>query len=59
MDLSFVEPFIAIRDIWFLGLNTGNSLAQGWLNNDYLDFHLDFLKQSSEKIGATKLGDGY
>ncbi len=50
LDLSLIEPFVAIRDIWFFGLNTGNSLAQGWLNDDYFDLHLNLLKQSSEII---------
>ncbi|NEZ61457.1 hypothetical protein D0962_01480 [Leptolyngbyaceae cyanobacterium CCMR0082] len=52
LDLSLIEPFIAIRDIWFFGLNTGNSLAQDWLNDDYINFHLNFLKQISEKISS-------
>lgn len=52
LDLNLIEPFIAMRDIWFFGLNTGNSLAQSWLNDDYINFHLNFLKQISAKIGS-------
>ena len=55
LDLIMIEPFMAIRDIWFFGLNTGNSLAQGWLNDDYIDIHMTFLRAIGEKIetGAT------
>lgn len=49
LDVSMVETFMAIRDIWFFGLNTGNSLAQGWLNDRYMDIHLNFLRALSDE----------
>lgn len=54
LDLSLVETFVGIRDIWYFGLNTGSSLAQGWLNDRYVDFHLDFLKGVGETIDSAK-----
>lgn len=50
LDLELIKPFMAIRDIWFFGLNTGNSLAQGWLNDDYMDIHMEFLRELSEEL---------
>ncbi|ESA35680.1 aminoglycoside phosphotransferase [Leptolyngbya sp. Heron Island J] len=50
LDLNLIEPFIAMRDIWFFGLNASNSLAQGQLNDCYFDLHLNFLKQISKQL---------
>ncbi|NEQ53984.1 MAG: phosphotransferase [Leptolyngbya sp. SIO3F4] len=54
LDLSLIEPFVVMRDIWFFGLNTGNVLAQGQLNDNYIDLHIHFLKSVSEKIDSVK-----
>ncbi|MEA5466245.1 phosphotransferase enzyme family protein [Leptothoe sp. PORK10 BA2] len=53
VDLSLVEPFVAMRDIWYFGLNTANSLAKGRLNDGYIDVHMDFLRDVAGKIKAT------
>ncbi|MEO0395920.1 MAG: phosphotransferase [Cyanobacteria bacterium P01_A01_bin.137] len=50
LDLDLIEVFVGIRDIWFFGLNTKNSLAQGWLNDRYIDLHMGFLKGVAERI---------
>lgn len=52
LDLSLIEPFIAIRDIWLLGVHAENAqdFAKGRLNDRYMDFHINFLRQVSETI---------
>ncbi|MEL6230388.1 MAG: phosphotransferase [Cyanobacteria bacterium J06627_3] len=50
LDLGLIEVFVGIRDIWFFGLNTKNSLAQGWLNDGYIDLHMGVLKGVAEKL---------
>lgn len=52
LDLSLIEPFVAIRDIWLLGVHAENArdFAKGRLNDRYMDFHLDFLRKISETI---------
>ncbi|MEM9807570.1 MAG: phosphotransferase [Cyanobacteria bacterium P01_D01_bin.56] len=50
LDISLVETFMAVRDIWFFGLSTANSLARGWLDDSYIDIHINFLKCISEEI---------
>lgn len=49
-DLNLIEPFMVIRDIWFFGLNAGNSLAQASLNDAYINIHLNFLKQTAQNL---------
>lgn len=53
LDLSLIEPFIAIRDIWLLGVHAENArdFSKGRLNDQYMDFHLNFLRKVSEAIG--------
>ena len=50
LDLGLIEAFVGIRDIWFFGLNTKNSLAQGWLNDGYIDLHMGLLKGVAERL---------
>ncbi|MGD1857322.1 MAG: phosphotransferase enzyme family protein [Leptolyngbyaceae cyanobacterium] len=52
MSITLIEPFIAIRDIWYFGLNTGYSLAQGWLDDRYIDIHIDFLKDVAKRLDS-------
>lgn len=52
IELSYIEVFVAIRDLWLFGLHTGNSkyLAKGWINNSYIDRRISFLKDASDRI---------
>ncbi|MBE9066793.1 phosphotransferase [Leptolyngbya cf. ectocarpi LEGE 11479] len=52
LDLSLMEPFIAIRDVWLLGVHAENApdFAKGRLNDRHMDFHINFLRQVSEAI---------
>ena len=54
LNLSLVESFVAIRNIWFLALQVGNAndFAKGWINEAYIDSHIKFLKEASRKIDA-------
>ncbi|NOT84369.1 MAG: phosphotransferase [Methylococcaceae bacterium] len=54
LDLSFVESFVAIRDIWLMGLHMGNAndLAKGWIDEAYVDERMKFLREASEIINA-------
>ena len=51
-DLCNIEVLVAIRDLWHLGLHTGNTkdLAKGWIDEAYLDRRMSFLKDASERI---------
>ena len=59
LDLSNIELLVAVRDLWHLGLHTGNTkdLAKGWINEAYLDRRMSFLRDVSERIDAQASGD--
>jgi Ser/Thr protein kinase RdoA (MazF antagonist) len=46
-DLKLTNAFIAIRTVWLMGLHMGNAndFGKGWINNQYLDRQLKFLKK--------------
>ncbi|MCQ6563278.1 phosphotransferase [Paenibacillus mendelii] len=45
-DLEAVPVFIAIREIWLMGLHTGNAPVWGaWQNDHYYDINLKFLRE--------------
>lgn len=51
-ELSAVPIFVAIRDIWLMGLHTGNAPIWGaWQNDHYFDEHLKFLRNWCEVQG--------
>ncbi|MDQ0111173.1 phosphotransferase [Paenibacillus harenae] len=44
-DLDAIPSFVAIRQLWLLGLHTGNSAVWGaWQDDNYFDGKLKFLK---------------
>lgn len=45
-DLKAIPIFVAIREIWLMGLHTGNShiWSCGWQNDDYFNTNLQFLR---------------
>lgn len=51
-DLKLIEPYIAIRDIWLLGVHIDNApdMSYGWLNDKYIDKRFEFLKDVFEEI---------
>ncbi|UVI29187.1 phosphotransferase enzyme family protein [Paenibacillus spongiae] len=45
-DLEAIPAFIAIREIWLMGLHTGNAQVWGaWQNDHYFDTNLKFLRE--------------
>ena len=52
LNLNLIESFVAIRDIWLIALHIGNSddLSKGWINEDYIDRHMKFLRDAAEII---------
>lgn len=57
-DLSYVESFVAMRDLWLFGLHADNTrdLAKGWMNEAYIDRRINFLRDASEKINGNGVG---
>jgi Ser/Thr protein kinase RdoA (MazF antagonist) len=49
-DLRAIPVFVAIREIWLMGLHTGNSQiwGAGWLDDHYFDTNLQFLRNWCE-----------
>ncbi|AOZ94445.1 phosphotransferase enzyme family protein [Paenibacillus crassostreae] len=49
-DLQAIPLFIAIREIWLMGLHTGSShiWGNGWQNDHYFDTNLQFLRDWCE-----------
>lgn len=49
-DLKAIPIFVAIREIWLMGLHTGSShvWGGGWQNDDYFDTNLKFLRNWCE-----------
>ena len=49
-DLRIVDTFVAIREIWLMGLLLGNSddFSKGWIYNSYLDRSIKFLKETAK-----------
>ncbi|WP_282942778.1 phosphotransferase [Paenibacillus sp. RC67] len=49
-DLEVVPTFVAIREIWLMGLHTGNSKIWGaWQNDHYFNKNLQFLREWCEE----------
>lgn len=46
-DLALIDPYVAIREIWLLGVHIDNAphMAYGWLNDKYIDKRLVFLSR--------------
>jgi Ser/Thr protein kinase RdoA (MazF antagonist) len=45
-DIKAITLFVAIREIWLMGLHTGNShIWGGWQNDQYFDNRLQFLRR--------------
>lgn len=46
-DLALINPYIAIRDIWLLGVHIDDAryMGYGWLNDKYIDQRLEFLRK--------------
>ncbi|QSF46422.1 phosphotransferase [Paenibacillus tianjinensis] len=49
-DLKAIPLFVAIREIWLMGLHTGNAevWGGGWQNDHYFDTNLQFLRNWCE-----------
>lgn len=43
-DLALIDGLVAIRHIWLMGLHIDIAVAKGWLNEDYFDQKMDFLR---------------
>lgn len=54
-NLTLIEPYIAIRDIWLLGLHIDDAqdMSIGWLNDKYIDKRMELLKNVVGSIAAT------
>lgn len=51
-ELSAIPLFVAIRDIWLMGLHTGNAPIWGaWQNDHYFNEHIKFLRNWCEAQG--------
>jgi len=48
-DLRLVDTFVAIREIWLMGLLLGNSddFSKEWMYNTYLDKSITFLRKTA------------
>ncbi|MBB3110177.1 Ser/Thr protein kinase RdoA (MazF antagonist) [Paenibacillus phyllosphaerae] len=56
-DLQAIPVFVAIRDIWLMGLHTGNAPIWGhWQNDAYFDRHLAFLRDWCAHQGIVDKG---
>ena len=51
VTLKLTTAFMAIRDIWLMGLHMGNATDFGrdWLDDDYIDRRIKFLKAIEEE----------
>ncbi|MDB5084231.1 MAG: hypothetical protein JWN30_1117 [Bacilli bacterium] len=49
-DLKAIPMFVAVREIWLMGLHTGNSHIWGssWLDDNYFNKNLQFLRNWSD-----------
>ena len=54
IDLKLTTTFLAIRNIWLMGLHMGNAkdFGRGWLDDTYIDRHINFLKAIEEEYFA-------
>lgn len=51
-DIKAIPLFVAARDIWLMGLHTGNAHIWGsWQNDHYFDQHVKFLRDWCEYHG--------
>lgn len=55
-NLTLIEPYIAIRDIWLLGLHIDNTkdISNGWINDKYINNRMDLLKDVVGGITVSK-----
>lgn len=44
-DIEQIDSFVAIRQIWLIGLHIDIAVAKGWLNDAYFDRQIDFLRK--------------
>jgi Ser/Thr protein kinase RdoA (MazF antagonist) len=58
IDLNLIESFVAVRDIWLMALHMGNTdyLAKGWIDETYIDKHMEFLREVDLKVNAEDSG---
>lgn len=54
LDLSLLETFVAIREIWLMGLHLASvhTFGTGWLNDEYINQGVNFLKDAENKLDA-------
>ena len=57
IDLKLTTAFLAVRDIWLMGLHMGNSkdFGRGWLDDSYIDKRIKFLKAIEEEHFAMEI----
>jgi Ser/Thr protein kinase RdoA (MazF antagonist) len=64
MDIDAIPAFVAIRQVWLMGLHigAGDRFGWGWINDGYFDRHLkvlrDWEKNALDQPGATWLRAG-
>lgn len=44
-ELSMLDDFVLIRQIWVMGLHCQTAIAKGWLSEKYFNFHINQLKR--------------
>ena len=57
-DIQATQYFVAIRQFWLLGLDTGNGQdwGFGWMNDHYFDREIKFLREwEAEQSGEKQL----
>ncbi|MBE1442851.1 phosphotransferase enzyme family protein [Paenibacillus sp. OAS669] len=56
-ELEAVPTFVAIREIWLMGLHTGNSKVWGaWQDDHYFNKNLQFLREWCEENSINEAG---
>ena len=50
-DLALTTVFVAIRDIWLMGEHMANAkdFGRGWMDDEYIDERIKFLKAIAEE----------
>ena len=51
-DIEAIPAFVAIREIWLLGLHIdiGNQFGWGWINDGYYDHHFKVLRDWDKNV---------
>lgn len=44
-ELLLIDMLVSVRHIWLIGLHIDIAVAKGWLDEDYFDQQIDFLRQ--------------